>query len=242
MHKLRLLLPALLALAVTVCGPRAALAEDDEDSGDSGESSDDSGDTARGGTSRTAAKPTARVREVVKGFYARAGVGFLAWLPPVGLEASGVGNSVDLALGGDIVDQLGFTLSVEGQFFQGVSNGPPIPGVYLQGDFRSIGGLGRVRAGLNFGGRQIKRWTFFFGGGGGVYYSPQLQPEMVGTDAAVNWIHGKPAGMVAGNVGIEFYTKLSHFSLGLDASFYAVLGLPVTALSLSPTIFFKYTF
>ncbi|MCK6528896.1 adventurous gliding motility protein CglE [Myxococcota bacterium] len=248
MNYLRSLLMCLIVGASVAAGGFAR-AQDDDDEGAGQEDTSGGGmeeegrDTAR--SSAKKAKPARRVREVVKGFYVRGGIGYLVFLGQLGPVTSG-GNAVDLALGGDIIDQPGFTLTVEGDFFQGINNGISNLecgdcGSPVQGDFRSIGGIGRVKFSLNFGGKKIRRGSLYFDVGGGVYFSPSLRTDALGTtDAGV--IHSSPAGLVTGGLGLEYYTKLAHFSVGVDASFYVVLGLPVVPMALAVSPFIKYTF
>jgi hypothetical protein len=60
--------------------------------------------------------------------------------------------------------------------------------------------------------------------------------EWGGAGAAV---HNGPLPVVAGGPTIEYYTKLSHFSLGLDVDVQYVINLD---LGISPYGYLKYTF
>ena len=62
------------------------------------------------------------VREVVKGAYLKVNLGPLIWLPSISNYTSTTGTEMDISFGGDVVDTLNFTLSVEGSFFR-VTNG-----------------------------------------------------------------------------------------------------------------------
>ena len=177
-------------------------------------------------------------REVVHGFYVKTGVGFVKWIQGWG-EYSNAGQRANFSLGYDIIDQLGFTLTVEGSFLLSMNDGVPIQGSPVQGDFHSLGGIASVRAGINFGGRTIRRATFFIRAGGGVYYSPSLREQ---GDALAGLIHGQPGGLVNGGLGIEYFTKLAHFSVGAEFDYSLVVGLPVMGGGIGGTFFFKYTF
>ncbi len=252
MSTLRTFLVSLLtAASLTLVASPSSAQEDDGDSG----SSDDPGGMEDGGKKSRGGKkagPPVKIREVVKGFYARVDIGYLAWLglnyvDGAGNSLSSVsgGNAVDVAFGYDIVDQLGFTLSVEGDFFQGINNGVTSTECGcqspVQGDFRSIGGLGRAKFGLNFGGRKIRRLSAYFHAGGGVFVAPSLRPDEQGTPEA-GLIHSGPAGLISGGAGLEYYTRLSHFSLGVDLSVYVVVGMAVTPIGIAAAPFIKYTF
>ena len=240
---------SLMAIGALLLPPEDAFAADDDDDG-GGSGSSDGGDLD-GGASKAAKKstgPTRRVREVVKGFYSRIGIGYLAWpnlTTSLGTGATSGGNAFDIAFGGDVVDQLGFTFTIEGDFFQGINNGvasnecgceSPV-----QGDFRTIGGMGRARFGFNFGGRKIRRWSAYAQVGGGVFVAPSLRPDSQGTVDAGR-IHDGPGGIITGGGGLEYYTRLAHISVGVDFSVYVLVGKSVTPIGLAPTFFLKYTF
>ncbi|MBJ93330.1 MAG: hypothetical protein CMP23_02520 [Rickettsiales bacterium] len=253
--------------------------DDDDDDDDDGEyDDDDDGDDldldrdARRKRVRPSDRDDRRktkrkrpAREVVKGAYAKINIGPLFWLGDIkgdnvsrtGTAASG--TEIDFSFGYDIVDTLGFTLAVEGSFFQVITNGTGIsedandrlglPSV-IQGDFRIFGAIAAVRAGPNLGGKRVKRLNISGHVGGGVGYSPPLvdleSPTIVGriNSEYGGILQGRPLGLVQGGVGIEYYTKLSHFSLGLDVDFNVVIGggAPLIGMGLATNIFVKYTF
>ena len=49
-------------------------------------------------------------------------------------------------------------------------------------------------------------------------------------------------GIIQGGAGVEYYTRLSHFSLGLDVDFNVLLGGPILAMGVATNFFAKYTF
>ena len=128
----------------------------------------------------------------------------------------------------------------------------------IQGDFRVFGGIASVRASGNVGGKRVKRFSISGHGGGGVGYSPYLAATVPGTDepdlsvtsrmtyADSNGqgyiMQGRPLGIVQGGLGLEYYTRLSHFSLGLDVDFNVLIGGPVVAMGVATNVFVKYTF
>ena len=82
-------------------------------------------------------------------------------------------------------------------------------------------------------------------GGGGIMSIPLLMDELyyqekiVPSFGATSIVHQgvKPVGM--GGLTFEYYTKLSHFSIGLDADFIFVVGVGAGA---NTNGYFKYTF
>jgi hypothetical protein len=269
----------LLLLAAAVAFPSTVLAqgddpdepeeeEDDEEEDDDGRPPDDDDDdgnevdidSERRESPRARRQEAARQqqrrrqpREVVKGFYAKVNLGPLIWMPPISSWTSSTGTAFDVSLGGDVIDQLGFTLSIEGSFFQLVTNGDGVSsdlGLQLQspiqGDFRVFGGIVGVRAGPNLGGKRVKRISVAGHAGGGIGYSPPLVDMQ---DARVlqrmvygSIMQGRALGLVQAGVGVEYYTRLSHFSLGLDVDFDLIIGGPVVAMGLALDFFVKYTF
>jgi hypothetical protein len=257
----------LLLLGVVLCAPTTAWAQDDpeEDEGDDddddggGEEIDIDRDRRESPRARQQKKTRKRiVREVVKGFYAKLNFGPLIWLPAISSHAGSTGTAFDLSLGGDVIDRLGFTLSVEGSFFQVVANAAhgygvgdrstEAPNSPIQGDFRVFGGIVGVRAGPNLGGQKAKRLSIAVHAAGGVGYSPVLI-DLTAGEAARNignrgWgiLQGGALGLVQAGLGVEYYTRLAHFSLGLDIDYDLILGGPVPAMGLGIDIFVKYTF
>jgi len=284
---------ALLALSPAVMAaeqPTAALQgdeddddddDDDEDSGgdQAGDDEDDDLDLDRDGRRSKRMRPvddqqTRRkkrkrpVREVVKGAYAKINIGPIFWLGDVRSDAthsgaSSSGTEMDFSFGYDIVDTLGFSLAVEGSFFQTITNGRGVSEELgdptccrgglrstIQGDFRVFGAIVAVRAGPNLGGKRVKRLNISGHAGGGIGYSPplvNLQSQTIDERIKSEFggiLQGRPLGLVQGGVGFEYYTKLSHFSLGLDVDFNVIIGgaAPLIAMGLATNIFVKYTF
>ncbi len=205
-------------------------------------------------------------REVVKGLYAKINIGPLFWFGSIKGDnvsrtgTSSTGTEMDFSLGYDIVDTLPFTLAVEASFFQVITNGTGVsedlnrdriglPSA-IQGDFRIYGAIVAVRAGPNLGGKRVKRLNISGHAGGGIGYSPPLidmqSPTVAGRIASEYGaiMQGRPLGLVQGGVGIEYYTKLSHFSIGLDIDFNVIIGgpAPLIGMGLATDIFVKYTF
>jgi hypothetical protein len=207
-------------------------------------------------------KSRRKVREVVKGAYLKVNLGPHFWLPPISSVTSTSGTEVDFSFGYDVVDRLPFTLAVELSFVQLITNGQGLNdeltyqallanGIapVIQGDFRVIGGTAALRLGPNFGGKKVKRASFMVQLGGGAGYSPALVKfddlNISGRIANNGYryiMQGRVLGIIAPGLGIEYYTKLSHFSVGLDVGSNIILGGPVPAISAGLEVFVKYTF
>ena len=193
------------------------------------------------------------MREVVKGAYLKVNLGPLIWLPSISNYTSTTGTEMDISFGGDVVDTLNFTLSVEGSFFQVITNGDGVSteigaqiGSPIQGDFRVFGGIGGVRFAGNLGGKRVKRFSISGHVAGGVGYSPPLV-DLADTRVISRMAYGyimqdRALGIIQGGAGLEYYTRLSHFSLGLDIDFNVLVGGPIPAMGIGTNFFAKYTF
>ncbi|MED5370340.1 MAG: adventurous gliding motility protein CglE [Myxococcota bacterium] len=194
------------------------------------------------------------VKEVNKGFYAKSsfgGAGYILELAP----ALRAGSAIGLAVGQDFVDQEKTSMAWEVALLQGVHNGCSYiyqadgtcqggtPGPFIQGDTRTYSML----ANYEFSKYPTRRIGLGVRAGGGVLFAPLLMdPDAYQRDVVAGEWGGndgfyhngaKPLGF--GGVTFEYYSKLSHFSVGADADvFYAVnfdLGYNATG-------YFKYTF
>jgi len=210
----------------------------------------------------TRKKRRRKVREVVKGAYLKINVGPQFWLPPISAVTSTSATELDFSFGYDIIDQLGFTLTVEGSFTTLVANGSGVNdeaafqqllalniAPSIQGDFRVFGGTVNLRLGPNFGGKKTKRGNFSIQIGGGAGYSPpliDLQDPLVINRMNANGtgkiMQGQFLGLITPGIGLEYYTKLSHFSLGVDIDANIILGGPTVAIGVGTNFFAKYTF
>lgn len=240
MKPLHLLVPALLAFAPALA-PSVARAQDEE-------SEDDR-------PSRSSDKP---VREIVKGFYARANVGGAFFLGKLsGFVNPGTFSS--LSVGQDFVDTESMSLAWEVGFSQGVHNGcyfeaqaqlactgnkgGTVLSPFIQGDVRSY----ILGAGLEASFYPARRFGVGITAGGGVLFSPLLMiEEFYYTDVVQkSWggqdggFHEGPHPIVRAGPTFEYYTKLSHFSVGVDANVFYALGFDLGA---DVTGYMKYTF
>jgi hypothetical protein len=192
------------------------------------------------------------VREIVKGTYAKTNVGagmllgkYGAWVKP--------GTSIALAVGQDFLDQEKISMAWEVTFFQGINNATHYEeqaaagcfqnGTCMQGDLRTY-----TFAGLyEFSFYPSRRFGIGIRAGGGILLSPLLMDEGYYETEVVagQWqgqrptIHDEPHPVVLGGPTFEYYTKLSHFSMGMDVDAYYGVGFDLGA-SVTGTL--KYTF
>ncbi len=198
------------------------------------------------------------VREVTKGIYAKSNVGGASYL----LNFRGWvrnGTAVGLAVGMDFVDRETMSIAGEINFTQGIHNGVDYitQGDYgcqvtggaapcVEGDLRTYTVSGAAEASF-YPARRVG-----IGGriGGGVLRSPLLMDEVAYQTQVLSDEWGlpvdadpgyhqrfKPLGLVG--VTAEYYSKLSHFSVGVDVDLFYALWFD---LGLNWTGYFKYTF
>jgi len=190
------------------------------------------------------------VREIERGFYAKANIGSTTYLLNFGGGILRSGTALGLSLGDDFIDHEKNSMSWELQLQQGVHNGlnwqtgsqSGLPQQrWIQGDTRTFSGL----VGIEYSVYPSRRFGVGIRAGGGVLVAPLLMfqsayqtdvvPEFGGTIPANSGVH--PLGYAGPT--IEYYTKLSHFSLGADADVAFSVGFD---LGVSATGYMKYTF
>lgn len=228
-------MPRSAALAlITLLLPAAALAQDD-----------DAPSTTRG--------KDEVVREVNRGLFLKADIGSTLWMNTHGNVRSngspllsGVVAST-IGVGQEFVDRERFSVAWEADFYQGLFNGPRIEelqaiGPFIQGDVHIFGGL----ASIEMSTYPTRRLGVGIAAGGGIIDMPLLmEPEQYNDVVVAGWggqtasLNAGPLPTVMGNPTLEYYTKLSHFSIGLDVPIMYVIGFD---LGISPLGYMKYTF
>lgn len=179
--------------------------------------------------------------EVERGFYV--GVGGGGWLlfnPPV----SGIsrqyfspGLSIDVEIGVDIGTRLSIGAFFIGAFSKMGADYSGYSGGAAYGDFSSF--MPGLTARVNLFGfddsQDVRRWWVFIRAAGAVtIYAPRAllpNPNAGGNPLDV---------MVLGGAGIEYYTRLRHFSIALEADFVVQVLSGTFGLNIMPTL--RYAF
>ncbi len=195
------------------------------------------------------------VREIVRGTYAKANVGAGFYLGQFAKTVS-AGTSVGMSFGGEFIDQKTHSMAWEVAFFQGINNGShyedqaaagcaqQAPPTCIQGDLRTYSFLGLGEASWY----PTRRVGVGMRAGVGILLSPLLINEKYYDTAVVQDAWGLSAAptyheqihpVVVGGPTFEYYTKLSHFSVGLDVDIFMAMGFD---LGTSATGYMKYTF
>lgn len=195
------------------------------------------------------------VREVVRGFYLKANIGSTVYFNTHGVRVEGTTApllagvmALELGIGSEFIDRERFSAAWEVQFGQGLFNGPRIDQVpfvapLLQGDVHTFSGTGAIE----LSGYASRRFGLGVRAGGGVMFIPLLMGEegYASEVVAKHWggtaaaLHQGPLPLVLFGPTIEYYTKLSHFSVGVDVDLTYVIGFD---LGVSPYGYLKYTF
>jgi hypothetical protein len=195
------------------------------------------------------------VREIERGVYLKSNVGTTVFFGGM----SGLlkpGTTLNLTLGMDVVDKPKASVAWELNFVQALHNskfpdytylaGAGLPANQLiQGDIHTF----NVMAGVEASAYPVRRVGIGGHLGGGVSFIPLLLDKgeggttyaMVLSDLGVTGlpVHDRVHGVVYAGPTIEYYTKLSHFSIGIDADFIYILGVD---FGLMATGYFKYSF
>lgn len=211
--------------------------------------------------SRAQRAESSLVREVERGTYVKANIGSHNYLGTFSDPCGSRGKcltpviAVGLAVGSDFIDRENQSFAWEFQFMQGLNNGPKYEegendlyglensGQMIQGDIHTLSGIFTLEASLY----PSPRLGVGLRAGGGMMYVPLLWDETTYQEDAVgeSWsgnespIHAGALPMAVGGPSIEYYTKLSHFSVGADVDIYYVIGFDLAA---SPSGYIKYTF
>lgn len=175
------------------------------------------------------------INEIERGFYFEARGGFWATLNPP-TSATGAaghfspGQAAELDLGFDIGERVAIALSLLITANRMPSDYTGFSGGTASGDYGAlIPGAGvKIRV-VGFSDAQDVRrtWLYVHGAGGAALYNPQ---------ALLN----KFDVLVSGGLGVEYFTKLRHFSIGLEANVNFFVLTQAVGFSVLPTV--KYSF
>lgn len=198
-----------------------------------------------------AAESAGAIREITRGFYTKANVGAATYFGQLAPAVS-TGTFVGITFGQDFVDNEKQSMAWEISLNQGLHNGLD----YLsqsaavcgsgapctEGDLRTY----TLAAAYEISFYPTRRVGVGFRAGAGVLYSPLLIPAdpwanvvlPAYSDVDFGW-HNSPKPVFFGGPTAEYYTKLSHFSVGVDIDVFYGLGWD---FGLNATGALKYTF
>jgi hypothetical protein len=194
------------------------------------------------------------IREINRGFYGKASAGVSAYLLNFSRSVD-AGTNVTLAVGQDFVDTEKQSMAWEVAIGQGVHNGAAWyeQAAYgcqtlgtgsepcTEGDLRTY----TVQANYEISFYPVRRFGIGARVGAGVLYSPLLiEPTAYGDEVLDEYggdpgLHNSPKPIVFAGPTFEYYTKLSHFSIGVDIDIMYGIGWD---LALNGTGSLKYTF
>ena len=233
--------------------PAAAVADEGDDGEEDGTDEGDDSAPKKKKKSASHSDDDARIREIVRGFYAKANVGAATYvgITPGFNQAVSSGTLVGISLGQDFVDTEKQSMAWEVTLNQGIHNGGPAsytegigcaagPAVCTEGDLRTYS----LQASYEFSAYPARRFGIGFRAGAGALWSPLLmESNTYATDVLPtigyepnlhNAIH--PFGFAGPS--FEYYTKLSHFSVGGDVDAFYAVGWD---LGINASVALKYT-
>lgn len=245
-----MLLALLLPLSPVAIQPAFA-ADDEEDGGGASGGGDYIEDEEEGPPSkRRSSLSEGTVKEIQRGVYGKANVGGLGYLGLFG-AATNPGIMVNLAVGQDFVDQERLSVSWELALSQGINGGADfytqaaagcgVGAPCTQGDIRSYA----VEALLEASFYPTRRLGIGVRAGLGGLYSPLLieptayQEEVLPEYGYDPGYHNAFHPLFLGGPTFEYYTKLAHFSVGVDADFFYGLNW---GMGWDASGYLKYTF
>ncbi len=186
-------------------------------------------------------------REVVRGYFLKSNIGVTNYLGTAGVPTSGV-IALSLGVGSDFIDKERISASWEVDLQQALINGPRSDEISLyppviQGDLHVFNLLVTAEVSTYL----TRRFGLGLRGGGGLSIIPLLMGAEGYQENLVDgvWggvpalVHEGPLPIVLVSPTIEYYTKLSHFSVGAEADVSYTIGWD---LGVTPTGYLKYTF
>ena len=191
------------------------------------------------------------VREIERGQYSKANVGATIYVLDHRSPFTAPVNSVALTFGDDFVDRESMSMAWEVTFLQTVHNGLSYTEqprtlaqpFYFQGDTRGFALMGAYEF-SKYPTRRLGVGMKVTAGVMGMpvlmdkaYFQTEVVPRTWGLSATPN--HQKVYIPVGGGPTIEYYTKLAHFSVGVDMDVLYIVGWD---LGIQPMGYMKYTF
>lgn len=191
-----------------------------------------------------------QVKEIVRGFYAKSDVGGAMYLGKFAQFVNS-GTFVSLGVGQDFIDQERMSMAWELAVDQGLHNGLDygtqgslgcgVGAPCTEGDLRTY----TAKVLIEYSYYPSRRVGIGARAGGGVLYSPLLMNKdayatILTDDFGVDpGLHDAPHPVVGGGLTMEYYTKLSHFSVGVDVDVMYGIGWDLGADFAG---YLKYTF
>jgi hypothetical protein len=194
------------------------------------------------------------IREIERGLYAKANLGVAAYFLNHGGGILSSGTQLNLSIGSDFIDRERSSMAWEVGLAQGIHNGAPWeitadlinsgalpPAAAIQGDTRTYAVTGAVEYSVY----PSRRFGIGARAGGGLMFMPILlgrefyNTEVVEEFGFVPSAHQGVHPLVLAGPTMEYYTKLSHLSLGADVDAMYVLGFDLGVMA---TGYLKYTF
>jgi len=249
------LLTALMLLQPVMVSVAHAEDIDDLDSDGKSKGKSNKEDTAKAPRSEV-------IREIERGFYMKSNLGATIFVLPPGAGGHGqgilsAGTQLGMAVGSDFIDQEKSSMAWEAAFTQGIHNGMNWetsaslvddglipPQAAIQGDTRTYALTGAVEYSLY----PSRRFGVGVRAGGGVMLTPLLMAPEAYNREVINGssgfgfdlpVHRGPHPIGMGGLTFEYYTKLSHFSVGADIDAMYIVNFD---LGISPTAYLKYSF
>ena len=186
-------------------------------------------------------KEAVSFNEIERGFYV--GVGGGGWLlinPPApagGKSYFSPGLSIEVEIGGDLGSRVSIAAFFIAAFSKMGADYTGYSGGAASGDFNSF--MPGITARVNIVGfddaQDVRRWWLFVRAGGAVtLYAPKtlLANPNAGGNALDVLVYGGP--------GIEYYTRLRHFSIALEADFCFQILSQTIGFNIMPTL--RYAF
>ncbi len=204
---------------------------------------------------RTSTIESEIVREIERGYYAKSSVGAASYLISMPRYLR-TGTALSLSFGQDFVDTEMSSMAWEVGIYQGVHNGMHYeqqatdlsqgvmtPSQLVQGDSRTMG----LIANYEYSSYPLRRLGVGVRAGAGVLFVPLLMDgdaynQKVVVDEwhrSVSPLHQGVKPIFFGGPTLEYYTKLSHFSVGIDVDVGYTIGID---LGFVVTGYLKYTF
>ena len=189
------------------------------------------------------------VKEITKGWYAKSSLGGAVYLLNMSQSVQ-PGAVLGLSVGQDFIDQSTFSAAWEASFAQGVHNGLTIEEQdqlgcaqtfsCIQGDLRTF----TLQASAEASWYIAKRYGIGIRAGAGLMIIPLLVEETyylerIPSSWSESQIHSTPHPVGMAGLTFEYYTKLAHFSVGVDVDVAYSLGFD---LGVGGAGYLKYTF